>query len=168
MSDLPKATLGRLVDDYFRYSHNQLYSFFHEDTFRLKSANGTIPEYLLETVIVSSLRFSRDPYFEDDLFFLNKRKVTADAFARKSWNTLSSKFVDGDDDCCVEVVQAVTLLAIYEFIGLVLLDNSVDEKHADLASRRQTAKCLGQDWHRSQICSRPSSYVRAGSVADFF
>lgn len=75
-----------------------------------------MPGFLLETVVVSSLRFSNDPYFEDDLFFVNKRKVTADAFARKAWKTLS-RIVDGEDDCSVSVVQAITLLAIYEFIG---------------------------------------------------
>lgn len=115
---LPKATLDRLTDNYFRFSHNQPYSFFHEETFRLKVSNGTIPDYLLEAVIVSSLRFSNDPYFDDDLFFTNKRKFTADAFFLKSWKTLSSRFVDGEDDYIISVVQATTLLAIYEFIGL--------------------------------------------------
>lgn len=76
-----------------------------------------MPEFLLEAVIISALRFSNDPYFEDDLFFVNKRKATADAFARKCWKHLSTRYVDGEEECSVSVVQAVTLLAIYEFIG---------------------------------------------------
>ncbi|KIW45759.1 uncharacterized protein PV06_04117 [Exophiala oligosperma] len=115
-NDLPKDSIDRLLSDYFRYSHNQPYSFFHEETFRRKVANGTMPDYLLQAVIASSLRFSTDPYFEDNLFFTNKRKVTADIFANNSWRILSSRFVDGDDDCNVGVVQAITLLAIYEFV----------------------------------------------------
>ncbi|KAK6371416.1 hypothetical protein LTS17_009147 [Exophiala oligosperma] len=98
-NDLPKDSIDRLLSDYFRYSHNQPYSFFHEETFRRKVANGTMLDNLLQAVIASSLRFSTDPYFEDNLFFTNKRKVTADIFANNSWRILSSRFVDGDDDC---------------------------------------------------------------------
>ena len=117
VSDLPKVTLDRIIDDYFRYSHNQLYSFFHEETFRRKMADGTLPDFLLEAVIVSALRFSNDQYFDNDFFFMDKRKVTADAFARKSWKQITSKYVDGEEECGVSVVQAVTLLAIFEYIG---------------------------------------------------
>lgn len=125
VADLPKDTVDRLIDDYFRYSHNQPYSFFHEETFRLKVAAGTVPEYLLQAVIVSSLRFSTDQYFGDNIFFTNKRKVTADFFASNSWRVLSSRYVDGDDDCDVGVVQAITLLAIFEFVGAYWLDKDV-------------------------------------------
>lgn len=82
-------------------------------------ADGTILDYLLQAVVVSSLRFSTDPYLEDSLFFPNKRKITADIFASNSWKSLSSRFVDGDEDCNVGVVQALTLLAIYEFVGTI-------------------------------------------------
>lgn len=86
-----------------------------------------MPDYLLQAVIASSLRFSTDPYFEDNLFFTNKRKVTADIFANNSWRILSSRFVDGDDDCNVGVVQAITLLAIYEFVGAYITQSRTPE-----------------------------------------
>ena len=76
-----------------------------------------MPELLLQAVIVSSLRFSTDSYFGDSIFFTNQRKVSADIFANHSWQELLHKYVDGDDDCNVGVVQAVTLLAIYDFVG---------------------------------------------------
>lgn len=117
LEDIPKATLDQLVDDYFRYSHNQLYSFFHEASFRASMAEGSLPSYLLSAVVMSALRFSNDQYFDSDLFFANKRKTTADALCRRAWKYISSTFVDGEEECTVAVVQAVTLLAIFEFIG---------------------------------------------------
>lgn len=66
---------------------------------------------------MTSLRFCNDRYFDNDLFSMNKRKITADYLARRSWKYLSSNYVDGEDECTVAVVQAVTLLAIYEFVG---------------------------------------------------
>lgn len=78
----------------------------------------TVPEFLLSAVIMSALRFSHDQYFDSDLFFVNKRKVTADSLGRKAWKYISSKYVDGEEECTVAVVQAVTLLAIFEFIGV--------------------------------------------------
>lgn len=127
-----------------------------------------MPEFLLETVVVSSLRFSNDPYFEDDLFFVNKRKMTADAFARKAWKTLS-RIVDGEDDCSVSVVQAITLMAIYEFIGTSQVSNQKSDRGvSDLVHRREATKCMGQDWHRRQIRPRPTSNVRARLLSSDF
>ena len=158
-SDLPKFTLDRIIDDYFRYSHNQLYSFFHEETFRRKKADGTLPDFLLEAVIMSALRFSTDSYFDDDLFLVNKRKVTADAFARKSWTYINSRYVDGEEECTLPVVQAVTLLAIFEYIGSTPNHPIVSGRATNSMPRGQATRCMGQDRDCGTFCSGLTSYV---------
>lgn len=117
LDQIPKATFDGLINDYFQYSHNQPYSFFHEVTFRARLLNGALPDFLIGAVVLTSLRFCNDRYFDNDLFSMNKRKITADYLARRSWKYLSANYVDGEDECTVAVVQAVTLLAIYEFVG---------------------------------------------------
>lgn len=121
LDQIPKATFDGLINDYFQYSHSQPYSFFHESTFRTRLLNGALPDFLITVVIMTSLRFCNDRYFDNDLFSMNKRKITADYLARSCWKYLSTHYVDGEDECTVAVVQAVTLLAIYEFVGEIPL-----------------------------------------------
>jgi hypothetical protein len=67
---------------------------------------------------MSALRFSDDQILDDGIFFPNKRKATADGLARKSWNYITSRYINGEEECSAAVVQSVTLLAIYEYIGM--------------------------------------------------
>ena len=78
----PPPVLNALLDVYFTRVHNQPYSFFHEATFRRKLAQSTLPDYLIFAVLVSALRFSTDPFFQNVLH------EAATGYARESWKQL--------------------------------------------------------------------------------
>lgn len=54
------------ADLYFRYCHNQPYSLFHESSLRHKIEVGEVPTHLLFALLASTVRYSSDPFFEDN------------------------------------------------------------------------------------------------------
>ncbi|KAJ9316704.1 transcriptional regulator family: Fungal Specific TF [Paecilomyces variotii] len=108
--DLPPASVIRsLVDDYFRYSHNQPYSFFHSNSFRLKLEQDQLPGHLLLSVLASAVRFSSEP------FFAKNRDAMADSYATRAWKAIVSEWLSDGREGDVTLVQSMTLLAIFDF-----------------------------------------------------
>ncbi|KAL1959495.1 hypothetical protein VTO42DRAFT_1940 [Malbranchea cinnamomea] len=99
------------LDTYFAYCHNQPYSFFHEETFRYQFAEGLLPRYLILALVASTLQFSGDPYYSDNL------GAAANICAADSWKAIVSQCFDSEEGPSYRSVQALTLLAIYEFIS---------------------------------------------------
>jgi len=101
--------LQSLIDCFFFRVHNQPYSFFNEDIFRRKLAENLLPDYLLFAVLVSALRFSNDPYFD------NERHEAATGYARESWKHLVSTWFAPECDPNIHICQAITLLSIFDY-----------------------------------------------------
>lgn len=99
---------------FFGSVHNQPYSFFHEQNFRLNFSNGLLPDYLQFAVIASALRFSDDPYYEGRIF-----EATA-AYALESWKRIVSAWFATESDPNIHVCQAIALLSIIDFTGTPL------------------------------------------------
>lgn len=101
------------MDDYFRYSHNQPYSFFHNNSFRLKLEKEQLPRHLLLSVLASSVRFSTDP------FFAKNRDPVAESYAMRAWRSIVSEWLADGREGDVTLVQSMTLLAIFDFTGIL-------------------------------------------------
>lgn len=97
------------------HCQNQPYSYFHENTFRRKLAEGSLPEYLILAFLATALRFSTDPYFR------NMQAAAADAYASASWKAIVSQQLTQEDGMDLQIVQAANLLAIIDFTGILSL-----------------------------------------------
>ncbi|KAH6664263.1 fungal-specific transcription factor domain-containing protein [Halenospora varia] len=105
----PPRVLESLIDIFFLRAHNQPYSFFNENKFRRKLAENLLPDYLIFAVLVSALRFSNDPYFN------NVRHEAATGYARESWKHLVSTWFAPESDPNIHICQAITLLSIFDY-----------------------------------------------------
>jgi hypothetical protein len=111
-SDIPPPEIAwSIINDFFKYSHNQPYSFFHEANFRACFLDGFLPEYLLLAVLASGLRFS------NNTFFNGKHMAAAKAYADKAWSLIMGQCFS-DDIVDHRMVQAITLLSIFDFVGM--------------------------------------------------
>ncbi|KIV80933.1 hypothetical protein PV11_08398 [Exophiala sideris] len=100
--------IDRLVDIYFEHCHNQPYSFFHEDSFRLSLADQEIPDYLLLAIVATTLRFS------DNLILTDNKQETAGQAATCSWKIVSAIYLD-KTKADLPVTQTLALLSIFDF-----------------------------------------------------
>ncbi|KAH7128583.1 fungal-specific transcription factor domain-containing protein [Dendryphion nanum] len=105
----PNDALSSVIDSYFKFCHNQPYCFFHQETFRSQLWNGLVPEYLIFAILALTIRFSEHP------FFSNSPEQMAQAYASKSWNHIVQQGVEGEEILDYRLVQAATLLALYDF-----------------------------------------------------
>jgi hypothetical protein len=107
---LPLPVILETLDVYFTYCHNQPYSFFHEESFRVKLSQGKIPDHLLFAMLATAVRFSNNPYFKD-IF------ETAAFYANKSWRAIVSTCFSANKSSDLMTVQTVTLLSILDYTG---------------------------------------------------
>ncbi|KAJ3560206.1 hypothetical protein NPX13_g9383 [Xylaria arbuscula] len=150
---VPQPVILSLVDDFFRCSHNQPYSFFHEQSFRRRLSDGLIPNYLLFAVLATAVRFSSHPFFE------SQAHEAAITFANKSWKAIVSSCFARDEKATIMTIQTITLLAIFDFtagqsrhgsawikIGIsvriaqdlrLMMDSSTDFSYVDQEERRR-------------------------------
>ncbi|KAH8587353.1 fungal-specific transcription factor domain-containing protein [Bisporella sp. PMI_857] len=105
----PSEVLATLIDVYFSRCHNQPYSFFHEQNFRIRLVEGKIPDYLLFAVMATSLRFSTNLYFQGEL------QEAAASYARESWSQIVSTWFATESDPNLHICQAITVLSILDF-----------------------------------------------------
>ncbi|RFU28893.1 hypothetical protein B7463_g7455, partial [Scytalidium lignicola] len=103
--------LESLIDTYFSCVHNQPYSFFHEQSFRQRLANGVLPDYLKFAVLATALQFSENPYYN------GARHEASTSYARKSWKQIVSVWFAPETDPDINICQAITLLSIIDFTG---------------------------------------------------
>ncbi|KIW91028.1 uncharacterized protein Z519_07922 [Cladophialophora bantiana CBS 173.52] len=106
---LPVSVLESTIDAYFKYCHNQPYSFFHEANFRQKYSDGTVPDHLLFAILANAVRFSTESFFGDKIFDF------AVAFANQSWKSIVSTCFAANQSADLHTVQTVTLLSIFDF-----------------------------------------------------
>jgi hypothetical protein len=110
-ASIPLPVILSTIDLYFTHCHQQPYSFFHEENFRQRLMNGLIPDHLLFAVLATAVRFSTD------LFFQDRRKEAATAYANRSWKAIVHRCFARNDTADVITVQTITLLAIFDFTG---------------------------------------------------
>lgn len=101
------------LQTFFRCVHNQPYSLFHERNFWQKFDIGAVPDYLLLAMLSLALRFNRSQFFE------NRSESMSKAFADMSWRAIVHFYFQERADAELFTVQAITLLAIYNFTGLL-------------------------------------------------
>lgn len=108
---IPNHVTRAVFRDYFKFAHNQPYSFFHESNFWDKLETGLLPDHLLLAVLSHALRFSGDQFFKD------RTRSTSMLFANMSWKSIVHLYFQERADADLAAVQTITLLSIYDFTG---------------------------------------------------
>ena len=106
--DIGPNTLRQLLDAYFLHHHNQPYSFFHEEQLRQAIDLGIVPDHLISAIATVAVCFAAN----DD-----PQTRAALAFSRSSWASIAQLGMDAEREFDIEVVQSLTLLAIFEYTG---------------------------------------------------
>jgi len=110
----PSHILSSTIELFFHHWHGQPYCFFHKQTFQQQLRSGRLPNYLVRAVLGIAIRFSDDPFFAD-------KDRTAAAHASAAWKETFRRIFDSDEVLDHYVVQAATLLALYDFTGISAL-----------------------------------------------
>jgi hypothetical protein len=119
---MPLPVLLETLDIFFTYCHNQPYSFFHEENFRRRLSNGELPDHLLFAVLANAIRFSANPFFE------NNTHEAAVTYANRSWKSIVSSCFAANQVADIRTVQTITLLSIFDFTGLASQCRSVNDE----------------------------------------
>jgi hypothetical protein len=99
-----------LIDSYFRFFHNQPYSFFDEQHFREQFQAGTLPPALQYTVSAIAYRFV-------DNSIIDRNPAQAQCYADMGWAAAMTECFNSEKGPDLVGVQALTLLAIFDFTG---------------------------------------------------
>ncbi|KAF0330624.1 3-hydroxymethyl-3-methylglutaryl-coenzyme a lyase [Colletotrichum asianum] len=105
----PDAVMQSLIDTYFTHCNNQPYGYFHEETFRQKLAENSLPKCVVLAVLASSMRFS------DHEFYAGVRAKATEAYAREAWLSVLTDHMTAEDSPDLHVAQATNILAIIDF-----------------------------------------------------
>jgi hypothetical protein len=116
--------LAAIFHDYFKFCHNQPYSFFHEETFWKRLAENALPHYLILAIMANALRFSTLKGLRGDAASL------AGTCANLSWKSIVSHYFQQRADADIKIVQTITLLSIFDFTG----EGQTISTHAHLAN----------------------------------
>jgi hypothetical protein len=122
--------LQSLADVYFVCSHQQPYSFFHEETFRQNLDNANLPAYLLLTFVATAVRFSEEPCFA------GRQIECRDTYAKLAWSELMEDAFSDARNMDVRMVQAASMLGIIDYTG----DHLSDKKSCTFADQTQMAE----------------------------
>lgn len=109
LSEIPKHVSTGLTDTYFRFCHNQPYSYFHEGRFRGKLTREVLPNHLILAVFATALRFSTDPFFGG-----NQNQISK-TYAYLAWASLVGDWDELHESPKLEVVQTMALLVVFDF-----------------------------------------------------
>lgn len=99
-----------LIDGYFRFFHNSPYSFFDEDYFRQEYRAGKLPPALQYAFFAVAFRFSPS-------ISIDKNPSQAQSYANMGWSAAMAQCFGNDEGPDYRMVQALTLLAIFDFTG---------------------------------------------------
>lgn len=108
---LPREVILATIDAYFTYCHNQPYCFFHEATFQLRFAQGSIPKHLIAAVLATAIRFTKHPCFD-----MCDPEVAA-GYANRSWKSVVANCFTTNQRPDVTLVQTLSLLGLFDFTG---------------------------------------------------
>lgn len=109
---LTAEILRSLADVYFSRCHRQLYSYFHEESFRKHLEDTTLPSYLLFTFVATAVRFSDEPCFA------SRQAEFTDAYARLAWSELMKEAFSEMHSMNLQMVQAASMLGIIDYISM--------------------------------------------------
>ena len=107
----PEEPFIAVIDAYFRFCHNQPYSFFHEENFRQGLRAHMIPKHLVLTVMAVAVRFCPHPYFAGRV-----HEASVD-YANRAWKLIVADCFTVGKVAEVSTVQTVALLGLYDFTG---------------------------------------------------
>lgn len=106
----PPHVVTSTINLYFELCHDQPYCFFHEQTFRHQLTSNQLPHYLIFAVLAISLRFSPDPFYSSNPHMAAK-------YASNAWKEVERQCFDDEDGMDYRLVQAATLLALWDFLA---------------------------------------------------
>ena len=128
----PSHILSSTIELFFHHWHGQPYCFFHKQTFQQQLRSGRLPNYLVRAVLGIAIRFSDDPFFAD-------KDRTAAAHASAAWKETFRRIFDSDEVLDHYVVQAATLLALYDFTGISALCSQTKARLTASECKHRTA-----------------------------
>ncbi len=108
---LDPSTLQSLADTYFRYCHQQPYTYFHESTFRQSLNDATLPSYLVFAFAATAVRYSNEPCF------VGRRTEAMDCYSRLAWTEIMEQSFSDDHDPSISTVQAANMLGVVDYVG---------------------------------------------------
>ncbi|OQV08718.1 Fungal specific transcription factor domain-containing protein isoform 2 [Cladophialophora immunda] len=84
---------------------------FHEETFRSDFSRSTLPPYLILAIVASTLRYSHDPCYKDNL------SLASNQFAAQAWRAILAECFESESGPDYRTVQGTILLAVHQFVG---------------------------------------------------
>ncbi|UPK97317.1 hypothetical protein LCI18_008252 [Fusarium solani-melongenae] len=109
-NSLPESEIVKsLVETYFFFCHCQPYCYFHEENFRRRLTDNTLPTWLLLAVIATASEFSDEPFFNGE------QTRAADCYASMAWKDISNRIFQEGDFMDLNAVQATNLLSVIDF-----------------------------------------------------
>lgn len=107
----PEPVLQSLINCYFLHVYNQPYSYFSEESFRMKLAAGLIPKCLIFAILATAVRFS------DHEYYIGRFREARETYAREAWLSVLHDHLISEDSPSLSVVQTTNTLAIIDFTG---------------------------------------------------
>jgi hypothetical protein len=104
--------LQAAAEVHFSNCQNQPYCYFHEGSFRHRLEEGTLPKYLLLTIMATSARYSSDEFFEGRQF------EAMEIYARTAWLDILQQAFSSDLEMDLYTVAATNMLAVIDFTGI--------------------------------------------------
>jgi len=137
---LSQASQQLAVDAYFKYCHGQPYSMFHEESFRSDFSRSILPPYLILAIVASTLRYSHDPCYKDNL------STASNQFAAQAWRAILVECFESEKGPEYRTVQGTILLAIHQFVSKhpSLWQLGI---HSNNTVRMQLSECVDSYWY---------------------
>ncbi|KAK5045511.1 hypothetical protein LTR84_009129 [Exophiala bonariae] len=108
---LPSQSMfAGIIDDFFKYCHNQPYSYFRERTFRRQHSHRKLPVYLLYAFAATAIRFS--PLF----FATNDGDKLVQPYCDIAWTQVTQYAFHPTSELDITLVQTSSLLSVIDFI----------------------------------------------------
>ncbi|KAJ9604937.1 hypothetical protein H2200_010326 [Cladophialophora chaetospira] len=99
-----------IMDNFFKYCHNQPYSYFQERTFRRQHSDRKHPVYLLYAFAATAIRFS------PQLFTGSDRHKLVQPYCDIAWTQLTQYAFHPTSELDITLVQTSSLLSVIDFI----------------------------------------------------
>lgn len=114
MSSIPSLSAlpdpETMINNYFQFFHDQPYSFFNEDHLRQQFRAGLLPTAVQYALFAIAFRFSIQSN-------IHANPGQAQHYADMAWSAAMAQCFGNEEGPDYRMVQALTLLAIYDFTG---------------------------------------------------
>ena len=105
-----QSMFAGIMDNFFKYCHNQPYSYFRERTFRRQHSDRKLPVYLLYAFAATAIRFS--PQF----FTGSDRHKLVQPYCDLAWTQLTQYAFHPTSELDITLVQTSSLLSVIDFV----------------------------------------------------